>query len=274
MISIVVTHQMNLKYLRDCLESIADQNYPDIETILVLDHTEDDVTELVSELQEKINLSVYELEEGRTGLSAARNLGLSKVQGDHFMFLDNDDYLMPGAIQGFLEVLEEDTDIVYARLHSTRGDRAAYLEGRAEPMLGEEEVEASMNFDDGINYCVERYRLFEKLTILACLYRTGLWTENDIHFNEELLFFADAPVMARVFSKAKKLKGAENATYVKRFHNDKVNNPSQLQYPKDETMPYYIKSYNEAISVVENDRVRKHMNLILGKFIARLFPKK
>ena len=274
MISIVVTHQMNLKYLRDSLESIASQDYKDIETILVLDHTEDDVSELVAELQDKINLSVYELEEGRTGVSAARNLGLSKVQGEFLLFLDNDDFLMPGALQGFMEVMDEDTEIVYARLRSTRGDRVAYIEGRAEPMPGEEEVEAQRDFSDPINYCIERYRLFEKLTILACMYRTELWTKNDIHFNEELLHFVDAPVMARLFSKAKKIKGAENATYVKRFHNDKVNNPSQLQYPKEITMPYYIKSYKEAISVVENERIRKHMNLILGKFIARLFPKK
>ncbi len=274
MISIIVTFKMDLKYLRDCLESIAVQEYHDIETILVSDHTTEDITALAQEYEQKINLSVYELEDGKTGVSAARNLGLEKASGEYLMFLDSDDFILDGTLKSFMDVMEEDTDIVYAQLRNTRGTREAYIEGRAEPFKGEDEVLEALDFNDYFNYCIERYKVLEKLTILACLYRASLWKENGIRFDDALIFYADVAVMAQVFSKAENIKGAEGAVYIKRHHNDKVNNPSLLQYPKDETMSYYIKAYKEAIAVVEDEKIEKHLNLVLAKFISRLFPKK
>ena len=274
MVSIIVTFKKDLKYLKDCLESIAVQEYNDIETILVLDHTDEDVTPLVEEYQKQINLSVYQVEEGKSGVSAARNLGLRKVTGEYLMFLDGDDFILEGTLNSFLSVMDEDTDIVYAQLRNTRATREAYIEGRAEPFKGEDEVLEALDFNDYFNYCIERYKVLEKLTILSCLYRTALWKENNISFNDELIFYADVKPMAQVFSKAKQIKGAEGAVYIKRHHNDKVNNPSLLQYPKDETMSNYIQAYKEAIAAVEDEKIEKHLNLVLAKFISRLFPKK
>ena len=38
MVSIIVTHKKDTLYLKDCLESIAEQQFKDYETILVVDH--------------------------------------------------------------------------------------------------------------------------------------------------------------------------------------------------------------------------------------------
>ena len=43
MVSIIVTHKKDTLYLKDCLESIAEQQFKDYETILVVDHTEDNI---------------------------------------------------------------------------------------------------------------------------------------------------------------------------------------------------------------------------------------
>ena len=63
MVSIIVTHKKDTLYLKDCLESIAEQQFKDYETILVVDHTEDNIEPLIEEFKDKINLKVFYLED-------------------------------------------------------------------------------------------------------------------------------------------------------------------------------------------------------------------
>ena len=98
MVSIIVTHKKDTLYLKDCLESIAEQQFKDYETILVVDHTEDNIEPLIEEFKDKINLKVFYLED-KHGVSSARNLGLDKATGEYVYFLDNDDYLYGDSIK-------------------------------------------------------------------------------------------------------------------------------------------------------------------------------
>ena len=70
MVSIIVTHKKDTLYLKDCLESIAEQQFKDYETILVVDHTEDNIEPLIEEFKDKINLKVFYLED-KHGVSSA-----------------------------------------------------------------------------------------------------------------------------------------------------------------------------------------------------------
>ena len=58
MVSIIVTHKKDTLYLKDCLESIAEQQFKDYETILVVDHTEDNIEPLIEEFKDKIILKI------------------------------------------------------------------------------------------------------------------------------------------------------------------------------------------------------------------------
>ncbi len=118
MVSIIVTHKKDTLYLKDCLESIAEQQFKDYETILVVDHTEDNIEPLIEEFKDKINLKVFYLED-KHGVSSARNLGLDKATGEYVYFLDNDDYLYGDSIKLLLDVMDEDTDMAYGRMKHT-----------------------------------------------------------------------------------------------------------------------------------------------------------
>ncbi len=273
MISIIVTHKQELNYLSDCLESVAEQKYKDIETILVLDHTEDDVNPLIEKYGEDINIKVFELED-KTGVSAARNFGMEQATGEYIMFLDNDDYMLGESLQSMVDAMDDDTDIVYGQLKNTYYKREAYISGKAMEYKGEEELLGRLDFNDPINYCVERYRTLEKLTILGCLYRKKYWDDNNIKFNESQPYYADVEVVARVFSLTDKIKGTEGALYIKRNHNDKVNNPALSQYPKDDTMPYYICAYKDGVALATNKRVQDAIKLILARYISKWLPRK
>ena len=64
MLSIIIAFGKGKEYLKDCFDSIKEQDYKDIETVLVLDkaniNPEENIEELISEFSQSINLKVYE----------------------------------------------------------------------------------------------------------------------------------------------------------------------------------------------------------------------
>lgn len=275
MVSIIVTHKKDILYLRDCLESIADQQFQDYETILVIDHTEDDLSELIHEFTDKINLKVYELEK-KSGVSAARNLGIEKSQGEYIYFLDNDDYLCGESIGQLLDVMDEDSDMAYGNIKHTWFQRQAFNDTQGDDEEKEEnEFLLQFAFENPIQFRFERYRKLEKLTVLGAIYKKSLFTDNHIIFNEEQTYFSDPKVVTAVLKYAKNIKCNENAIYVKRHHNDKQNNPAICQFTKEETMPDYFVAYRNCIKIAEDNKVlRNHLNVILAKFIVKEYIKK
>lgn len=272
MVSIIVTHKKDVLYLRDCLESIAEQQFSDYETILVLDHTEDDLSNLIAEFQDKINLKVYELQE-KTGVSAARNLGMDKAQGKYIYFLDNDDYLCGDSITKLLDVMDADTDMAYGTIKHTWFQRQAFNEAQVDDE--DNEYLLQFDFNEPIEYRYEKYRRLEKLTVLGALYRKSLFADNNIRFNESQTYLSDPLVVTATLRYAKNIRGSEEAVYVKRNHNDKQNNPALSQFTREETMPDYFVAYRNAVKMAgDNKRLKKHLNVILAKFIVKEYIKK
>ena len=281
MVSIIVTHKKDVLYLRDCLESIAEQQFKDYETILVVDHTEDDLSDLINEFKDSINLKVYELE-GKSGVSAARNLGIEKATGEYIYFLDNDDYLYGDAIKILLNTMDKDTDMAYGKVKHTWFQRQAFNDAQNDSDNEEEEEiskrkEFLMTFDfnNPVNYRYERYRKLDKMTVLGALYRKSLFIDNNIRFNEEQTYFSDPLVVTAIFKYAKKFSGTEESFYVKRHHNDKQNNPAISQHTREETMPDYFRAYKNAYKMAGDDKkLKNHLNVILAKFIVKEYIKK
>ena len=132
MVSIIVTHKQCLLYLKDCLKSISEQEFKDYETVLVVDDLQDDPQEfqaVIEEYKDKVNLKLYYLEK-KTGVAAARNLGLDKAQGEYIYFLDNDDYIYDDGIKKLLNIMDEDTDMAYGRIQGTYQGTVTFEEKR------------------------------------------------------------------------------------------------------------------------------------------------
>lgn len=273
MVSIIVTHKKDVFYLKDCLESIAEQQFKDYETILIVDHSEDDLSELIQKFQDKINLKVYQLEE-KSGVSAARNLGLEKATGEYIYFLDNDDYIYGDSIKKLLDVMEKDSDMAYGLIQHTWFQRQAFNDAQANQ---EEEEEKPLQWDytNPIEYRYERYRKMINLSVLGAIYRKSLFTEHNIRFNEEQFYFPDAPVVVAILRYAKNIKCNRDSIYAKRHHNDKQNNPAICQYYKEVTMPDYFATYKDCVKAAgDNKRLRNHLDVLVAKFIVRDYIKK
>lgn len=98
-----------------CLDSI---DYPDAEIIVVDDGSTDGLSIIVSEYsQNHPNVTLIQKDNG--GVSSARNLGIESASGKYIMFVDADDYLVPGGISRIVELAESsNADVVTYRIIS------------------------------------------------------------------------------------------------------------------------------------------------------------
>ena len=90
-VSVIIPVYNVEKYLRQNLESVANQTLKDIEIICVDDGSTDSSFEIVKEFAEKDSRFIAVSQENG-GAGAARNNGLRRAKGKYLSFLDSDDF--------------------------------------------------------------------------------------------------------------------------------------------------------------------------------------
>lgn len=79
------------KYLKQCVESIVNQTYKNIEIILVDDGSPDNCPKMCDEWAQK-DARIKVVHKKNAGSSSARNAGLNIATGDYIIFIDSDDF--------------------------------------------------------------------------------------------------------------------------------------------------------------------------------------
>lgn len=110
LISIIVPVYKVEEYLNECVESIVNQTYNNIEIILVDDGSPDNCPRMCDEWVQKDNrIKVIHKENG--GVSSARNAGLKAALGEWVWFVDSDDSAEIDALEKLI-VYTENADLV------------------------------------------------------------------------------------------------------------------------------------------------------------------
>lgn len=91
-ISVIVPIYKVEDYLKQCVDSILNQSYKNLEVILVDDGSPDNSGKIADEYA-KIDNRVVVIHKENGGLSDARNCGILKATGEYIMFIDSDDFL-------------------------------------------------------------------------------------------------------------------------------------------------------------------------------------
>lgn len=86
--SIIITIYERKEELRDLLNSLANQIDSKFEIIIVDDGSPTPLSHVVKEFEEKLNIKYYYKK--NSGPALSRNYGMSRAQGNYFIFLDSD----------------------------------------------------------------------------------------------------------------------------------------------------------------------------------------
>lgn len=97
-ISVVLPVYNVEEYLRQCLDSLANQTFEDFEVICVNDGSGDSSPDILEEYASEDERFKIVSQENK-GLSGARNTGMNYIKGRYLLFLDSDDWLELNALE-------------------------------------------------------------------------------------------------------------------------------------------------------------------------------
>ena len=125
-LSIIVPIYNVAPYLRKCVDSLLAQDILDYEIILVDDGSPDECPRICDAYAAK-HSNIHVIHQENAGLSAARNAGMAKTQGEYIWFVDSDDYVEPNILGTLIEQIEHDKlDVLRFRYQNVRESGEAF----------------------------------------------------------------------------------------------------------------------------------------------------
>ncbi len=126
-ISVIVPVYNAEAYVKQCVESVFQQSYTDLEILLINDGSTDRsalICEQLKAMDERVR--VVHLSENR-GLGAARNTSLEVATGDYILFLDADDWIDSNHVSDLYELITRtQSDVAIANFTRYYEDEARY----------------------------------------------------------------------------------------------------------------------------------------------------
>lgn len=111
LISVIIPIYKVEEYLDECITSVVNQTYKNLEIILVDDGSPDNCPIMCDAWAEK-DERIRVIHKPNGGLSDARNAGIDIAKGDYIAFVDSDDYIKPDMFEKLYNALsKENADI-------------------------------------------------------------------------------------------------------------------------------------------------------------------
>ena len=250
MISVIVPVYKVEPYLRQCVDSILNQTYRDLEVLLIDDGSPDKCGEVCDEYEKKDRrVRVFHTE--NRGLSAARNLGLKEARGEYIGFVDSDDWIEPDMYKTMLARLEETGAEICA---------CGFWEEYGNTIIKTSLPDVCYENEEGVIALLEgRIRQFawNKL-YLKELFKRLLFPEFHV--------FEDVATIYRTFFDAEKTVSISNLLYHYRRHKDCISNDHSVNHLMDYWDSYYMR-YREMKQLPAFNENRNTMGILVEKTV-------
>ena len=118
LVSIIVPIYNAENYLEECIQSIQRQAYKNLQIILVNDGSTDNSSKICNSYA-AIDDRIITLNQKNSGVSAARNLGLSVAKGEYIGFVDSDDFINENMYKNMINIILQDESDLCAMINYT-----------------------------------------------------------------------------------------------------------------------------------------------------------
>ena len=108
LVSVVIPLYNAKKYIKETIESVLNQDYQNIELIIIDDGSEDNAKQIIDIIKDDRMSYIFQ---ENAGVSAARNLGFKLSRGKYIAFLDADDVLTSDCISNKIIRFNEDPEL-------------------------------------------------------------------------------------------------------------------------------------------------------------------
>lgn len=114
LVSVIMPAYNSCAYIAEAIRSVLDQDYEQLELIVVDDGSTDGTPDLARRFGERVQV----IEQPNSGPAAARNRGVHAARGEFIAFIDSDDIWLPGKVRAQVDYLRNNPDVgvVFGRL--------------------------------------------------------------------------------------------------------------------------------------------------------------
>lgn len=242
LVSVIIPVYNVEAYLRECVDSIVNQTYKNLEIILVDDGSTDNSGKICDEYVSRDHrIKVFHKVNG--GQSDARNLGIEMATGDYLYFLDSDDAVPECALKKLVDYCKkESADVSFSGIKRFSSNLPnAQEDDTVSLTLNEVETIRKMLLNDGCGH-----------EPVAKLYKRKIWEHEKFPKGK---IYEDYATLYRVISKCKKIVHLRENLYWYRIrtgstmHTKLTSKNMQLLDIADEVTKYL----EENVPDVENE---------------------
>lgn len=247
-ISVIVPVYNTELYIEQCVLSLVNQTYTNLEIIIIDDGSTDNSYELIEKWQTKDKrIKVYRFEENR-GVGYARNFGVNKAEGKYIFFIDSDDYLPENTLSILIEHIGLH-DMICGKIKNTNisSSSTEVFDGVISPML----------FDE------DRFNLLKNLTSTNYLIRKNFIQKYNLQHSESTMVYSDLYFMLPALLHIESVPKIKEAIYFKRKRNDPILNPSLSQSNDEILINSFLNIYIDLKGKYENSLVQQFLDVIL-----------
>lgn len=246
-ISIIIPVYKVEKYIRECLNSILNQTYTDWEALLIDDGSPDNSGAICDEYAVKDSrFRVFHKPNG--GVSSARNMGITKAQGDYISFVDSDDMLLPNALEICMRAVMEN-----------RLDLLQFGFTRSWDVLPDSPKQCGTILDSH-----EFLKTKHNVCVWGGCIRRDILVTNKILFVEGMKFAEDQLFVLHSIRNSKRLMRLEDKLY---YYRDNSESATHNGHPEDyyascEILVAEKRRYPEFAKVIDNAVLTLVLSLI------------
>lgn len=235
LVSIIVPVYNIQEYIVECLKSILNQSFNDIEIIVVNDGSTDYSLKYVKDLSinnDKITIISGENE----GLSAARNKGLKVSKGEYIYFCDGDDYISKYTIEKCIDLIKKYTADIVVFEAETVGN--TYKADKEHYYFFEKIGVDDETVINGLDFYKRYYKRINIINTPLMFIKKNFLLTNKLMFTEGLLY-EDIDFYNKIINKNPKLVLSRAKLYFRRYRENSIVT-SDVEYKNIHSYIYII----------------------------------
>jgi len=233
-ISFIVPVYNNENTLCRCIDSIIEQDYKNIEIIIINDGSTDNSSNILSNYTTSFD-NIVVIHQDNKGPGAARNVGICHSKGEYISFVDSDDAIKPSFCSSLLPIIQE-ADIAV-------GGRSTYVNGKYTRSKRAPAVFYDTQLGSLRHMLIAQYNAHPAW---GKLYKSSVVRENKVRFPENVIF-EDIYFALDAYLASKKVGFSDKDLYQYFIRDGSIttSNPNRYVLHLTEAMKYIYKRLNE-----------------------------
>lgn len=203
-ISVIIPVYNVAPYVKQCLDSVLNQTYDNIEIIIVDDCGKDESMSIVETIKQNYygpkKIKIVHHEKNR-GLSAARNTGVDNSTGSFISFIDSDDFISQNMMEVMLKEIEKGEVGIVSCL-PLYGKPGSYGVFYKEWEISEELVISPMDYAEMLLTCKTSHtawgKLYRRDILINTKFREGQLNEDTLFVYDSMKYIEDNNVWLKI----------------------------------------------------------------------------